>query len=117
MKKDEFRHLIYKLIIKGADISNPTRRLDLAQQWALSFLEESFSQGDEEKKRGIPVSPFCDRESSSKIGQCQVSFIDVVCKPLYTAFNEFADIHVICGQLEFNRGYWESIRKTECEAK
>lgn len=114
LQKEEFRHLIRKLIIKAADISNPTRPLDLAKRWAESFLEESFLQGDEEKKRSIAISPFSDRENP-RIGHCQISFIDVLCRPLYAALNEFIEIDEIMVQLDVNRVYWETVKEQEIE--
>ena len=48
-------------------------------------MEEFFTQGDEERKRGLPISPFYDRGKNST-AQSQMGFINVLVKPLYTEF-------------------------------
>lgn len=61
--KREDRLLLWKMMIKCADLSNPTKRMDLYSQWTSRILEEFFNQGDQEKRFGIPVSPYYDRET------------------------------------------------------
>lgn len=54
-----------------ADLSNPAKPHGIASPWAERVLEESFQQGDEEKKLGIDVGPLGDRDNIS-IEKCQV---------------------------------------------
>jgi len=68
-----------------ADIANPAKPLPICLQWTELVMEEFFRQGDLEAKRGMPVSPFYDREKTS-VAQCQMGFINVLVKPLYAEF-------------------------------
>ena len=58
-------------MIHCADLSNPTKREDLAADWSRRIMEENFLQGDEEKSLGIPLNPLGDREQVS-LYKCQV---------------------------------------------
>ncbi len=55
-----------------ADLSNPAKPPDIASSWAYRIMEESFLQGDEEKKLSIDIGPLGDRENVC-IEKCQVS--------------------------------------------
>ncbi|KAJ3102429.1 High affinity cAMP-specific 3',5'-cyclic phosphodiesterase 7A [Phlyctochytrium planicorne] len=59
----EDRNLLFKMMIKCADVSNPTKAMYLYEQWTKRVLDEFFMQGDAEKSYGIPVSPYYDRET------------------------------------------------------
>lgn len=59
----EDRLLLWKMMIKCADLSNPTKRMDIYGEWTTRILEEFFCQGDKEKRFGIPVSPYYDRDT------------------------------------------------------
>lgn len=43
------------------DISNCCRPLNMYLKWSTVLVAEFFLQGDNEKARGDPVSPFMDR--------------------------------------------------------
>lgn len=51
-------------------------------RWADRVLAEFFAQGDAEARRGLPVSPLCDRHTTSRPGS-QANFIEFVVAPLY----------------------------------
>ena len=55
--KQEFLNVL----VHSADISNPTKPLDIYKQWAQRCVDEFFRQGDTEKRLGLPVSFGCDR--------------------------------------------------------
>lgn len=59
----EDRILLWKMMIKCADVSNPTKKQNIYDKWTERVLDEFFAQGDEEKRQKIPVSPYYDRES------------------------------------------------------
>jgi cAMP-specific phosphodiesterase 4 len=55
-----------------ADLSNPTKPIDIYKKWVDVLLEEFFQQGDQEKNNGFDISPMCDRFNST-IEKSQVS--------------------------------------------
>ena len=55
-----------------ADLSNPTKPLDIYRQWVDGVMEEFFQQGDKERASGLEISPMCDRYNST-IEKSQVS--------------------------------------------
>ncbi|KAJ3259027.1 hypothetical protein HDU77_002018, partial [Chytriomyces hyalinus] len=63
VKVHEDRTLLFKMMIKCADVSNPTKAWPLYEKWTGLVLEEFFTQGDAEKALGIPVSPYYDRDT------------------------------------------------------
>ncbi|KAJ3192530.1 hypothetical protein HK101_006359 [Irineochytrium annulatum] len=87
----EDRTLLYKMMLKCADVSNPTKSWHLYEKWTARVLEEFFLQGDAEKSYGIPVSPYYDRETIV-VPASQLGFIDFICVPLYEAFDLFAPV-------------------------
>ncbi|VDO81333.1 unnamed protein product [Heligmosomoides polygyrus] len=52
---------VLQSMIHLADLSNPTKPIELYRQWNARILEEYWRQGDREKELGIEVSPMCDR--------------------------------------------------------
>jgi len=81
-ENQEHRELFAKILIKCADISNPTRPLHIANYWSNLIQEEFFCQGDKEKEHCLKVSPFMDRENSS-LPKMSVGFIDFFVEPLF----------------------------------
>ena len=63
---------LLQCLIHCADLSNQGKEESLATSWSHKIMEESFLQGDEEKKRGIPMNPMGNRKQVS-IEKCQVS--------------------------------------------
>ena len=51
------------LILKAADISNPSRPLPIYQRWITGVMSEFFTQGDAERAAGLPCSLNCDRHT------------------------------------------------------
>lgn len=52
-------------MIHCADLSNPTKPLDLYRGWNQRVMNEYWLQGDVERERGIEISPMCDRHTAS----------------------------------------------------
>lgn len=86
--KREDRFTLMRLLMKCADVSNPTKALPLCYQWAQRVTDEFFLQGDKEKELGLPISPFMDR-TKPNLCKSQVGFIDYICKPLYECLASF----------------------------
>lgn len=77
-------------MVKCADISNPAKPPVIAKQWTDRIMREFFLQGDEEKRLGLPVSTFMDRNNTS-VPKCQLGFIDYVVRPLYEPWSSFVN--------------------------
>lgn len=58
----EFRTAAMSLLIHAADINSAGRRPDIAGMWARAIYEEFFRQGDLEIEKGLPPTPFFQRD-------------------------------------------------------
>jgi hypothetical protein len=101
----EDRMLLFKIMIKCSDVSNPTKDLSLYKPWCRLIMAEFMMQGDMEKKLNIPVSPYMDRESVN-VPSCQIGFIDYVVQPLFGALDSYQPIPAVINRLGKNREYW-----------
>ena len=54
----------------------------MAARWSLRVLEEFFNQGDREKEEGLPVTPLCDRLTTS-LPASQINFLEFIVAPLF----------------------------------
>ena len=52
-------------MIHAADLSNPTKPLELYKSWVDLISQEFFSQGDKEREIGIDISPICDKYNAT----------------------------------------------------
>jgi cAMP-specific phosphodiesterase 4 len=57
-----------------ADLSNPTKPLNIYKMWTSRVMNEFFQQGDRELSEGLEISPMCDRHNAS-IEKSQVNII------------------------------------------
>ncbi|KNC98796.1 uncharacterized protein SPPG_05773 [Spizellomyces punctatus DAOM BR117] len=101
----EDRMLLWKILIKCADVSNPTKSWTLYERWCRLILEEFFRQGDLEKRMGLQVSPYMDRDNLN-IPSSQSGFIEFVVLPLFEAYDKWAPIPPIMVELQRNREFW-----------
>ncbi|CAI2324826.1 unnamed protein product [Caenorhabditis sp. 36 PRJEB53466] len=90
------RLLVGKLLIKMADINSPTKPYGLHRQWTDRICEEFYEQGDDEKKRGMAITPYMDR-ADAQVAKLQDSFIAHVVSPLAQAMNESGLLPVLPG--------------------
>ncbi|XP_072305287.1 high affinity cGMP-specific 3',5'-cyclic phosphodiesterase 9A-like isoform X2 [Eucyclogobius newberryi] len=79
----EHKDVLMKIMVKVSDISNEARPMSVAEPWLDCLLQEFFNQSDTEKLRGLPVTPFMDRDKVSKPSS-QTNFIKFVLLPLFT---------------------------------
>jgi hypothetical protein len=91
--KDD-RNLFWKICIKCADVSNMAREWGLYERWLTRIMAEFFRQGDEEKKMGLQVSPFMDRETV-QIPSAQISFLDFICLPSRFHCGNFSAVYIL----------------------
>ncbi|KAI1727438.1 3'5'-cyclic nucleotide phosphodiesterase domain-containing protein [Ditylenchus destructor] len=98
---------VLQSMIHLADLSNPTKPIELYRNWNERILEEYWRQGDKEKELGLEVSPMCDRGNVT-IEKSQVGFIDYIVHPLFETWAElvYPDAQHILDQLEDNREWY-----------
>uniref|UniRef100_A0A8C1RR40 Phosphodiesterase n=1 Tax=Cyprinus carpio TaxID=7962 RepID=A0A8C1RR40_CYPCA len=97
-------------MVHCADLSNPTKPLELYRQWTNRIMVEFFTQGDRERDKGIEISPMCDKHSAS-IEKSQVGFIDYIVHPLWETWADLVhpDAQEILDMLEDNREWYQSM--------
>uniref|UniRef100_A0A3P8QWA6 Phosphodiesterase n=1 Tax=Astatotilapia calliptera TaxID=8154 RepID=A0A3P8QWA6_ASTCA len=97
-------------MVHCADLSNPTKPLELYRQWTDRIMKERFTQGDRERDRGMEISPMCDKHNAS-IEKSQVSFIDFIVHPLWETWADLVhpDAQDILDTLEDNREWYQSM--------
>ncbi|XP_078531253.1 3',5'-cyclic-AMP phosphodiesterase 4D isoform X3 [Lissotriton helveticus] len=96
-------------MVHCADLSNPTKPLQLYRQWTDRIMEEFFRQGDRERERGMEISPMCDKHNAS-VEKTQVGFIDYIVHPLWETWADLVhpDAQDILDTLEDNREWYQS---------
>jgi len=113
--KDDKSHraLLLQVLLKAADISNPGKPFEIAKYWATMVQEEFFGQGDLEKEKIIPVSPFMDRDKPA-LPKMQINFVDYLVAPLFGSLREvLPKLLIVCERLEENRNMWKSILESD----
>jgi 3',5'-cyclic-nucleotide phosphodiesterase len=78
----EERIYLMKIIIKCSDIGHAAKIQEIHEKWSAKVCEEFFTQGDMEKERGLPISMYCDRDSTD-IAKSQAGFIANLVLPLF----------------------------------
>jgi len=103
-----------QVLLHAADISNPAKPETIAREWADLCLEEFFAQGDEEKRRGLDVSPLCDRDTTDLCGS-QIGFIKFVVKPMFEVVGKLVPMvaEVVEPMILENLKYWEDRKEIE----
>ncbi|XP_065124737.1 3',5'-cyclic-AMP phosphodiesterase 4B isoform X3 [Paramisgurnus dabryanus] len=101
---------VLRNMVHCADLSNPTKSLDLYRQWTDRIMEEFFHQGDRERERGMEISPMCDKHTAS-VAKSQVGFIDYIVHPLWETWADLVDPDAqdILDTLEENRNWYHSM--------
>lgn len=101
---------VLRNMVHCADLSNPTKPLELYRQWTDRIMEEFFRQGDKERERGMEISPMCDKHTAS-VEKSQVGFIDYIVHPLWETWSDLVhpDAQDILDTLEDNRDWYHSM--------
>ncbi|XP_073174327.1 3',5'-cyclic-AMP phosphodiesterase 4A isoform X3 [Lepidochelys kempii] len=104
------RMQVLRNMVHCADLSNPTKPLELYRQWTDRIMEEFFRQGDKERERGMEISPMCDKHTAS-VEKSQVGFIDYIVHPLWETWADLVhpDAQEILDTLEDNRDWYHSM--------
>ncbi|XP_007233207.3 cAMP-specific 3',5'-cyclic phosphodiesterase 4D isoform X3 [Astyanax mexicanus] len=97
-------------MVHCADLSNPTKPLEIYRQWTDRIMVEYFTQGDRERDRGMEISPMCDKHTAS-VEKSQVGFIDYIVHPLWETWADLVhpDAQDILDTLEDNREWYQSM--------
>ncbi|XP_069505364.1 3',5'-cyclic-AMP phosphodiesterase 4C isoform X6 [Ambystoma mexicanum] len=97
-------------MVHCADLSNPTKPLELYRQWTDRIMVEFFHQGDREREKGMEISPMCDKHNAS-VEKSQVGFIDYIVHPLWETWADLVhpDAQDILDTLEDNREWYQSM--------
>ncbi|MEQ2175075.1 cAMP-specific 3',5'-cyclic phosphodiesterase 4D, partial [Goodea atripinnis] len=97
-------------MVHCADLSNPTKPLELYRKWTDRIMVELFTQGDRERDKGMEISPMCDKHNAS-IEKSQVGFIDYIVHPLWETWADLVhpDAQDILDTLEDNREWYQSM--------
>lgn len=97
---------LFKSIVHAADMSNPMKPVRIYKQWIQRVIAEFWQQGDEERRRGVPISMMCDRETAN-VAKGQLGFIDFVVKPYMKALESVLP-PIWIERLAENRGVMEA---------
>ena len=111
------RQEFLNVLIHSADVSNPTKPLNIYKQWAKRCVDEFFKQGDMEKRLGMAVSFNCDRDTVS-LPQSQVGFIDAIVFPLFSVICEFfPGLNFTIENMTKNLAYYKGVKENEDKKK
>ncbi|KAI8620529.1 hypothetical protein BC830DRAFT_1059110 [Chytriomyces sp. MP71] len=104
----EDRTLLMQMLMKCSDVSNPTKAWPEYSMWIERIHQEWYRQGDMEKARGLPYSPFCNRDGphATNPASSQTGFINFIVSPLFEAFSAWTPIDEIWQGLERNKERW-----------
>lgn len=103
--------LIKRMLIKCADVSNPTRPLRMCVEWAVRIAEEYFNQTDEEKANNLPVvMPLFDRATCS-IPKSQIGFMDFIINDMFETWEAFIEMPELLQNMQHNYKFWKEKEK------
>ena len=114
----EAQQNLLNMFLHSSDISNPAKPDKISSLWTERVYGEFFVQGDLEKAKNLPISAFCDRETTN-INQAMIGFINFVVMPtvniLVTLINEVKDYKDYC---KFNlRKHQKGLKNDESKKK
>lgn len=102
------KQLVGSMIMKCADVSNVTRKLELAEQWGIVLQREFSEVKDVETDCNVQtLPPNCG--SSANLAQSQVSFLNIFAYPLFEQLADaFPEFGYAFKTLQENKRVWES---------
>ncbi|XP_020716286.1 high affinity cAMP-specific and IBMX-insensitive 3',5'-cyclic phosphodiesterase 8 isoform X5 [Ceratitis capitata] len=109
--EEESSILIRRMMIKVADVSNPSRQPSYCIEWARRIAEEYFTQTDEEKSKALPiVMPMFDRNTCS-IPKSQIGFIEYIIQDMMHAWDSFIDMPQLVTYMQINYSQWKKFEE------
>lgn len=115
----EERLLMFKVVIKCADIGHAAKETSLHEKWTNRIVEEFFAQGDVEKDAKLPVSMYCDR-ATTNIAKSQVGFLSAIVTPLFevaAACLKSAQVEECAHQVRSNIDFWQARLLRRCNSQ
>ncbi len=114
----ENQQCILNMIIHGSDISNPGKPDKISNEWTKRVYGEFFVQGDLEKKQGLTISNFCDRETTN-VNKAMIGFINFVVLPAITILvNLVNEVKIYKDYCKFNlKKHQNGLKKDEMKEK
>lgn len=106
--EDPDKLLIMQMMIKCADVAHPSRPLHVHEEWSNRVTEEFYRQGDIERKKGLPISPLCDR-SQHNLAKSQIGFIEFVVKPAFAVLTDYTRYNLWMDGLMSNLDHWKNL--------
>jgi high affinity cAMP-specific and IBMX-insensitive 3',5'-cyclic phosphodiesterase 8 len=103
---------VCRMMIKCADIANPTREWKLCVQWAMRIVEEYFFQTAEEREKGLPLTMKGFERDTCNVPMTQCTFVDMFAREAFTLWCDFAEIPQLLQQLETNYEKWKQMSTT-----
>lgn len=100
------RLLAIKMVLKVGDLGYVSKGQANCLLWTERCFQEFFTQGDEEKRLGLPVSMLCDRDDV-QMPSCQLGFYKFLVLPLYEALHLLVPMEEQLANLESMRAYWQ----------
>lgn len=107
------RKLLLCILIKCADISNPTKINNISVQWSNRLFKENLIQSvNEQKRNNYTLSPLINKDYTSK-SENQTNFIRMFVKPIYELLGSYLEIQdfIALKQLQDNYNFWEKYRE------
>lgn len=102
------RIMISQALIKCADISNPTRPIDVSEHWSTVLLDEWTKQASLEEELALPVSVAAGVDARLQ-AKGQVGFIDLFTAPLFRATADvLPEMQVYSESCSTNRSIWQT---------
>ena len=98
--------LIMQGIIKTADIGHSCKGFAQHTAWSRKISLEFYSQGEDERSRGMSVPDFMNRANEFKFARHQISFIDFICLPLLEEVAHIIDAGGLLEAIKSNRAIW-----------
>lgn len=102
---------VMRMMIHGADISNPALKFEIATIWSLKIIQEFNQQVLKEERLGLPISEFMRIGNDiSKIKRSQISFIDMFIQPLWKSISDYIpNTSDLLENIGNNRKNWETV--------
>ena len=100
------RVVVAQAIIKSADISNPTRPLEISEFWSTAILSEWAVQSSIETHLELPISVISSADARLQASG-QYQFIDLFTQPLFDAIaNVWPEMRIFADRCADNRPIW-----------
>lgn len=109
------RVILLQGAIKLSDVGHTSKGPENHMKWTERIMEEFFQQGDHEKRLGVSVSAFMDREKMvNQKGICQEGFLNYVVMPLFKSWTAlFPESQLLLDNLQTNFQYWKDMAEVE----